>query len=321
MIFRDILRTIRDVGADYIASDVSGIVPTISVLLATKLTAIPHFNFVHHLNPRSSWHVRMIQALKYRTCSKVICVSTDTAQSVIRHGADASKVHVVHNGFDMRSIGASEVENRPDKHVLLTVSRLMEYKGIQRVIEAMPRVLTKVPDARYVVVGDGDYREELVSLAKASPARDSITFTGAVTESEKFTHYNRCSVFVMPSEQEGFGIVFLEANAFGKPVIGGDVMGVPEAITDSETGLLVDPHDVHAIADAVIRLLQNPDEARRLGENGRRRVESEFTWRVSAQKFLDIAHAELRGARGREKGPLTARWRFSPTIPAGRGCN
>ena len=77
--------------------------------------------------------------------------------------------------------------------------------------------------------------------------------------------------------------------------------GTPEAIVDSETGLLVDPHDVHAIADAVIRLLQNPDEARRLGENGRRRVESEFTWRASAQKFLDIAHAELRGARGRRK--------------------
>ena len=293
MMFRDIVRTVRAVKADYVASDVSGVVPIISVLIATKLTAIPHFTFVHHLNPSSPWYLRKARTLSYKTSSKVICVSKNTAKSVMEHGAQPSKVSVIHNGVDLKTIGPHRTEHRSVERVLLTVSRLAKYKGIQRVIEAMPRVLAKIPDARYVVVGDGDYRDELISLAKASPARDSITFTGAVTDSEKFAHYNRCSVFVMPSEQEGFGIVFLEANAIGKPVIGGDVMGVPEAIIDGETGLLVDPHDVDAIAEGVIHLLLNPDEARRLGENGRRRVESEFTWKASAQKFLDIVHAEL----------------------------
>ena len=296
IIFKDILKAIRSTRADYFISNFSGVVSIFSVLFATKLTGIPHFTFVHHLNPRSPWRARKARGLNYKTSNRVICVSKDTAEDVIKHGADPQKVRVVNNGVDVEGIGRHLPESTPNGNVLLTVSRLVEYKGIQRVIEAMPRILAKVPDARYVIVGDGDYRGHLISLAKASPARDAITFTGAVTDSEKFDYYNSCDVFVMPSEEEGFGIVFLEANAFGKPVIGGDVMGVPEAIVDGVTGFLVDPHDVDAIANRVIHLLKDPDEARRLGENGRRRVELEFSWRASAQKFLDIVHLELRGA-------------------------
>lgn len=292
---KDLLKAIRSARADYLISNFGGVVSTFSVLFATRLTKIPHFTFVHHLDHRSPWRVCKARSLNYKTSNKVICVSKDTAQDVIRHGAPPQKVRVINNAVDMQNIRTHLSESKLKGNVLLTVSRLVEHKGIQRVIEAMPRILAKVPDARYVIVGDGDYRESLMSLAKASPARDVITFTGAVTDYEKFNHYNNCRVFVMPSEEEGFGIVFLEANAFGKPVIGGDVMGVPEAIVDGVTGFLVDPHDVDAIADRVIHLLRNPDEANRLGENGRRWAELEFSWKASAQKFLDIVHPELRG--------------------------
>ena len=288
IVFKDLLRAIRSTRADYLMSNFGGVFTTFSVLFATRLTGIPHFTFVHHLDRRPPWRIRMARWLNYNISKKVICVSKDTAQDVIRHGAPPEKVHVISNSVDMQGIRMHLSESRPKGNTLLTVSRLEEHKGIQRVINAMPRILANVPDARYVIVGDGGYRESLMSLAKASPARDVITFTGAVTDYEKFNHYNNCRVFVMPSEEEGFGIVFLEANAFGKPVIGGDVMGVPEAVVDGVTGFLVDPHDVDAIADRVIHLLRNPDEANRLGENGRRRVELEFSWEASAQKFLDL---------------------------------
>ncbi len=247
----------------------------------------------------------MRQRILHRMCDLVLCVSNDTARAVVACGAPRDKVRTVYNGIDLNEIDmwrrnsrkatyfSPTVEVSCNGPILLTVSRLVEYKGIQRVIEAMPKVLSDVPDAQYVIVGDGSYRKDLRRLARESSARDAIVFLGRVTTDEKFACYEMCSVFVMPSGEEGFGIVFLEANAFGKPVIGGDVMGVSEVIKSGETGLLVDPHDVDAIAEAVVHLLRSSSEAHRLGENGRRRVEREFTWHASAEKFLTVTRALL----------------------------
>ena len=297
------LRAIRAVEADYVVSSAGSILPTASVSLAAKMARIPHFDFVHHMSPNTPRLLRKLESLKFRACSLILCVSSDTAREVVKCGVSPLKVSIIPNGFDIREIdlylrdkcaGDSsrlDVKCPPGGPVLLTVSRLVEYKGVQRVIEAMPRILSEIPGTRYLVVGQGAYREELMRLARVSPARDSIVFMGAVSDFEKFACYERCSVFVMPSEVEGFGMVYLEANAFGKPVIGGDVMGVPEAIVNGETGLLVDPYDVNAIAQTIIRLLRNSDEAHRLGENGRQRVRyASSLGEVRLQdKLLDIA--------------------------------
>ena len=305
VILKNILRTIRAIRPHYLISNSGGPLSKLSVSFAAKIARIPCFEFVHHIDPDISPFDRILRRSHFLACSLLLCVSNDTAREVVNLGASPHKVRVIPNGLDMRDIdqyqrhtgecssSRLDIGCSPDVHVLLTVSRLVEYKGIQRVIEAMPRILSEVPNTRYVVVGDGEYREELMRLACASPARDSIVFLGTVTDAEKLECYERCSVFVMPSEVEGFGIVFLEANAFGKPVIGGDVMGVPEAIADGETGLLVDPYNVDAMAEATVHLLRNPDEARRLGENGRRRVAREFTWEASAEKFLAATRALL----------------------------
>jgi phosphatidylinositol alpha-1,6-mannosyltransferase len=124
---------------------------------------------------------------------------------------------------------------------------------------------------------------------------DRVIFAGPVADEELPAYYNACDVFVMPSRQfegregvEGFGIVFLEASACAKPVIGGRSGGVNEAITDGVSGLLVDPLDVKALADAVVGLLLDPDRTRRLGMQGRKRVEQEFDWRIQAEKLRDL---------------------------------
>ena len=238
-----------------------------------------------------------------KAASMNVCVSNHTLKEILDRGVDPSKACVIPNGIDFKEI--MSFKNGVGRHphvdavfsvqspVLLSVSRLVMSKGIHRVIEAMPRIISEVPGAQYFIVGDGHYREQLTQLANASPARDNITFLGALTDEEKFECYANCDVFVLPSEVEGFGVVFLEANAFAKPVVAGRIGGVPEAVEDEESGLLVDPHNVDEIAEAVIRLLKNTGEAARLGDNGRRRVERQFSWKASAGDFLSVIHNVL----------------------------
>ena len=235
--------------------------------------------------------------------SKNVCDSNYAASWVAACGVDPGKTYVIPNGVDLREIeswrarvGSSRRVDAafPDQRpVVLTVARLVRSKGIQTVIRALPRIVAEVPGTRYVVVGDGEDREHLVQLAAESPVADAITFLGALTGDDKFDCYSRCDVFAMPTREDSFPVVFPEANAFGKPVVGGRVGGVPDAVVHGETGLLVDPRSDSEVAEAIIRLLKNPDEARRLGDNGRRRVENELTWKQSARKFRSVIRGVL----------------------------
>ena len=296
MIIVDFVKAMRLVRPDYVVSNIESLIPVISALSATRLARVPHFAFIHHIPPELSRFDKRALWLQARASDLLLCVSGATAADVIRHGGNPSKVHVIPNGIDLTPIHQAGTgdESESSRPTLLTVARLLKRKGIHRVIKAMPKVLSKFPNARYVVVGDGGYRDKLVKMAMESPARDSIEFTGPVSDAEKWKWYRECTLFVMPSTIEGFGIVYLEANAFGKPVIGGNVMGVPEAVADGETGLLVDPLDVDAIANAIIGLLQNPSEARRLGDSGRKRAERDFGWRARAEQFLELVRMTIK---------------------------
>jgi phosphatidyl-myo-inositol dimannoside synthase len=140
------------------------------------------------------------------------------------------------------------------KKVLLTVSRLAaseRYKGHDRVINALPRVLAICPDARYLVVGDGDDRPRLEDLAHRKGVADKVIFAGHVAEDELVDHFRLGDVFVMPSSGEGFGIVYLQAAACGTQLIAGKIDGSVDALADGALGRLVDPHDEHALADAI----------------------------------------------------------------------
>ena len=246
----EIIGAVRRANADYIMLNNTNSTLDLSALLASKLTKKPLFNVTHDVI-QSTWPLRAAHDLVVRMASKNICVSDHTASLVAARGVDSRKICVIPDGVDLREIDSRR--NRagssarvdaafPDRGpVVLSVARLSPSKGIQTVIGAMPRIASEVPGTRYVIVGDGEYREHLTRLADASPVADAITFLGALTDDEKFDCYSRCDVFVQPSEIEWLGIVYLEANAFGKPVVGGRVGGVPEAVVHGETGLLVDP--------------------------------------------------------------------------------
>ena len=226
-------------------------------------------------------------------------VSQYTAELLRNLGAEDQRMTVVANGTDPERFRPLDVSARREeldlgpRPVLLTVGRLTPRKGIDTVLAALPQVVERVPDVIYLVVGEGEDRTRLEQLAREMSVTDHVRFLGKVTYDELPTMYNLGDVFVTPSRSappsvEGFGIVFLEANACGKPVIGARTGGIPDAVIDGETGLLVDPDAPSQLADAILRLLTDTDLAKRLGAEGRRRVVEEGTW--------DVTHGRLQAA-------------------------
>ncbi|MEA2088661.1 MAG: glycosyltransferase family 4 protein [Patescibacteria group bacterium] len=181
--------------------------------------------------------------------------------------------------------------NLENKKIILTIGRMVERKGADMVIESMPKIKSKVANAVYIVAGgDAYYRKKLVKLSVEFSVYDKIIFIPNAKDEEIKALYDLCDLFIMPCRRinedvEGFGIVFLEANCFSKPVIGGKSGGVVEAIIHNETGLLVNPININEISNAVIKLLNNKNFAEKLGENGEKRVKQEFSWKKQIKKI------------------------------------
>jgi len=187
----------------------------------------------------------------------------------------------------------------PARPTVLTVGRIAaseRYKGHDAVLDAWPEVLRRVPDAVYLIVGDGDDRRRLESRAREMGITDSVQFAGSVSPEELDVCYDRCSVFAMPARTEldartprgeGFGIVFLEAMAHGKPVVGPRVGAPAEFIRSGEHGLLVDPADSGELAGALIELLEYPERAKRMGEAGKNWVAREFTFEKFCERLRE----------------------------------
>jgi phosphatidylinositol alpha-1,6-mannosyltransferase len=184
-----------------------------------------------------------------------------------------------------------------DKKVLLTVTRLVARKNVGVVIDAMPAIVRHVPEAAYVVVGEGPERPHLQSLAAASPVGDRILFTGPVPNERLPDWYQTCDAFILPSRQtstdiEGFGIVCLEAGACGKPVIGADTGGIREAVPGGSCGILLEnPDSVEEVARAVVCMLDDSARAAKMGRAARERILRELTWHSSARHWMDFLRA------------------------------
>ncbi len=308
LILIGILRVARRLKADYLICDLWSPIAGLNLVLASILLRLPFFLFAHGTEVARPMHLGVLRTMAFRTATKVLCVSRYTKALVNRLGVKQANLAVIPNGFDVRELDSYQKRceysdyRRLDKafepgtQTILTISRLVPRKGIDKVIEAMPMIKAEIPEVRYVIGGDGSDIDRLRQLASASPAKESIVFLGRLAQDEKYESYRRCDVFIMPNREpadgdvEGFGIVFLEANAFGKPVIGGRSGGASDAIVHEETGLLVDPCSIDEIAEAVIRLFRNTDEIRRIGDVGRRRVAQDFSWKASADSTLSIAH-------------------------------
>ena len=186
-----------------------------------------------------------------------------------------------------------------DKLVIMTVGRLDERKGHDMVIRAVSHVVKQFPNVVYMIVGKGREEQRLKKLADNLKLQDLVVFAGFVADESLPDYYNLCDVFVLSNREteshdqlkgdyEGFGVVFLEASACGKPVIAGKSGGSCEAVVDGVTGLMVDPRSESEIAHAIERILADKNFANRLGMAGRNRAEKEFDWQHIAKTMEDI---------------------------------
>jgi phosphatidylinositol alpha-1,6-mannosyltransferase len=179
-----------------------------------------------------------------------------------------------------------------DRRVIVCVSRLVPRKGQDVLLRALPAILTAVPDAALLIVGDGPDRKRLEAITDRERVRAAVRFTGAVPWADLPAHYDAGEVFAMPCrtrrgglDVEGLGIVYLEASATGLPVVAGRSGGAPDAVLAGETGQLVDGRDVSAVAACLIASLRDPIAAKELGAAGRAWVEGEWTWDAAAARL------------------------------------
>ncbi len=225
------------------------------------------------------------RASRVTACSEFVGRTVRTAVprhvpvSILHPGADVSRFHPDLPTQDLRirhGIG--------DRPLVVCVSRLVMRKGQDVLIRAMADLQRRIPGAALLIVGAGPHENALRGLAAAAPA-DSVFFAGEVAEEELPRYYAMGDVFAMPCrtrlaglEVEGWGAVFVEAAACGKPVVVGDSGGARESLVDGETGFLVDGTDIGAVVRALGDLLADPGLAAQMGRAGRARVERELSW-------------------------------------------
>lgn len=225
----------------------------------------------------------------YENAVVCIAVSKATRELALKSiSSDNLRVECVLNGISalrLQEPDISKTEEIKAKYatksgLLLCLARLDLDKGQDTLLHALTHVQSVRPDVQLLIVGEGPRKNELMKLRNQLNLQQKVHFLGKVDQDCLPNYFAACDVFVLPSKSEkrweGFGLVYSEANYYGKPVVGGNEGGVPEAIEDHVTGLIVKPRDPLSIAEAIVMLLNDASLRRDLGKNGKRKVTSYF---------------------------------------------
>jgi phosphatidylinositol alpha-1,6-mannosyltransferase len=264
----------------------------------------------------TSRELTLLMRRVYGDAEVVFANSANTRRMLRELGIAADRIEIVYPGVDTGrfrpDVDATEIRQRfaPNgETLLLSVGRHQTRKGHDLMIKAVGHLTRQGRQSlRYVITGDGPDRSKLEALVDQCGVRDYVTFSGEVPAEQLPQYFAACDIFVLPnrveqSDVEGFGIVFLEAAAAGKPVIGGNSGGVPEAVADGVTGLLVSGTDVEELAATIARLMDSESLRHKLGEAGRARAVREFGWDSAAERVSTI---HLRLANGNTHRAMTS---------------
>lgn len=270
-----------------------------AAFIVSRLTGIPYVVYAFGLDitgsvsKRKSW----IRNHVLRSAFRVITISGFTKSKVQEAGVVPERILMLPPGCSIlpHTQDAERAKQFRARHMLtgktvfLTVCRLVHRKGVDLMIEAFARVAKLNDDVACMIVGDGPERAALEELARKHGIQDRVIFLGQINDADLPTVFTACDVFVMApreesnSDVEGFGIVYLEANAFAKPVIGTRTGGVPDAVHDADNGLLIPQNDVTALSGAMERLYRDAGLRATLGARGQERVFSEAQWSKRVQ--------------------------------------
>jgi phosphatidylinositol alpha-1,6-mannosyltransferase len=259
-----------------------------AALAIKRLLGTPYVQYLHGreiiIRPR-------LTRAGLRAAAAAVAVSSYTRQLALAHGAPEERIHLIPPGIDLVERATTE---RSAKPTVITIARLEQrYKGHDVLLRALPLVRSRVSHARLVIIGDGPLRPVYESLALSLALDGAVEFVGALDDVSRDRQLDRAHAFAMPSRLpldgggEGFGIVYLEAAVHGLPVVAGNVAGAVDAVVHDRTGLLVDPTDHVAVADALTTLLESPEIAERLGRAGTERA-NDFAWPKIARRVEDL---------------------------------
>ena len=247
----------------------------------------------------------------HRRFDHVQAISSALAERAVRYGGPAPSVTVVPNGCDPHLFDEPEaaamaaLRRRLDlegARVVVSVSRLVLKNGIDRLLRAFPAVLTAVPEAALLLVGDGEDRVALERIAQELGIAPRVRFAGAVAHEHIGDYLRLAEVFARPSLSEGLGTAFLEAMACGVPIVGTRTGGIPDFLVDGRTGLFCDPARPETIANAIVRVLRDDVLAREMARAGRALVAQRYRWEAVAERigalYDRLLGADATGAPG-----------------------
>jgi glycosyltransferase involved in cell wall biosynthesis len=267
---------------------------------AVSLAKLVGARSVVHVHIKWSDYYSALACWAVRNSDAVFGISDYVSRSVVTFGKSPSGVHTVLNGIDVtrwnpasadRSAIRRELGIAPEAPVMASVSRLFVHKGTAELLRAFALVRKELPEARLLVVGEETpfsrgFSAKMQELARELGLGDAVLFTGG--RSDVPAIMAACDVFSMPSDEEPFGLVYLEAMAMERPVVALSNGGTPEVVEHGHTGLLSEHQDVPAFAANAIALLRDPERRARMGANGRERVLTRF----SAQRMAaDVGNA------------------------------
>lgn len=285
-------RYMREYGIEHVL--VGQLLPVgTAVALLKAFGFVPGYTVFTHgmdvtLPARHPWKKLLVRWI-LKNAESVITVSQYTRNQLVKLGVSDRDIHFVYP-----SVNCVEEGQWHDDEVfrMLTVARLVRRKGIDVTIDALKAIRNKPIEYRIIGSGpDAEYLQEKIN--ELNNRNITVVMRGAVSDNELHEAYATTDVFIMPSRElsdgdvEGFGMVFIEANSFGKPVIAGRSGGIPDAVIHTETGLLVEP-SVEGVQAAILSLIHDPMELKRLGTQGKQRVQEQFTWDIQAKKLKEI---------------------------------
>lgn len=274
-----------------------------AVWLASFFKKCKYAVFLHGLDfslaTTSAWK-RFVSRRILRRAQLIFCANSRTAQLVGEFMGDIKKIVVATPGIDAEApiirpeliAGVKENYGLEGMITFLTIGRLVKRKGFDKVIEALPEICNQMPNVRYIIAGQGPEEQNIRKMIADESLAGKVILLNNVTEQEKWAWLSVADIFIMPAREingdyEGFGIVYLEANLFGKPVIAGRSGGVGDAVEDQVNGLLVHPDSVPEIAAAMISLAQQPELRTKLGRAGEKRAREDFAWPKKVQSIYN----------------------------------
>lgn len=240
-------------------------------------------------------HCKKALSKVFAQADRIVTVSTKLKNIAESELGYSEKITVINNGtasdrLVFRETGLDELATKCLGHnkTILSVSSLIAQKGVGYNLRAMAQLVEKHPNLKYVIVGDGPELNNLQALVSDLKLNRHVEFLGRLSHELAMNQMAKADVFSMPSWNEGFGVVYIEAMAFGKPVIACQGEGIEDVVKDGNTGLLVRPKDVDSLASALDFLLSKPEEAHAIGERGKMLVLGNYTWEINVAKTIKV---------------------------------